>query len=60
MTPRMFSALMLRSHMERDWQAILAGQITMAVACLGGAKANFEDFVLTRQREKLPFEGFGA
>ena len=51
---------MLRSHMERDWQAILAGQITMAVACLGGAKANFEDFVLTRQRERLPFEGFGG
>ena len=52
MTPRMFSALVVRHAMERDWQAILAGQISMLVACSGGAKnPRFEDFVITRPKQ---------
>ena len=45
--------------MEHDWQALLAGQISMLVACVGGAKnPKIEDFVITRAKPRDPFEGF--
>jgi hypothetical protein len=49
----MFSALMARHEAERDWQALLAGEISMLIACLGGAKSpRFEDYVITRKRSQ--------